>query len=86
MTQASDSAAIVRRFFLALDTLKDTKVIHGLSNFTEEHGINRRNLYQLRKDPERRIFQVCWLAYLVNDYGISPSWLLTGRGNIFGKT
>lgn len=85
MTQTSDSAAIVRRFFLALDTLKDTKVIHGLTNFTEEHGINRRNLYQLRKNPERRILQVSWLAYLVNDYGVSAHWLLTGRGNIFGK-
>ena len=85
MTQTSDSAAIVRRFFLALDTLKDTKVIHGLTNFTEEHGINRRNLYQLRKNPERRILQVNWLAYLVNDYGVNAHWLLTGRGNIFGK-
>ena len=85
MTQTSDSAAIVRRFFLALETLKDTKVIHGLTNFTEEHGINRRNLYQLRKNPERRILQVGWLAYLVNDYGVNAHWLLTGRGNIFGK-
>ena len=85
MTQTSDSAAIVRRFFLALDTLKDTKVIHGLTNFTEEHGINRRNLYQLRKNPERRILQVSWLADLVNDYGVNAHWLLTGRGNIFGK-
>ena len=85
MTQTSDSAAIVRRFFLALDTLKDTKVIHGLTNFTEEHGINRRNLYQLRKNPERRILQVSWLAYLVKDYGVNAHWLLTGRGNIFGK-
>lgn len=85
MTQTSDSAAIVRRFFLALDTLKDTKVIHGLTNFTEEHGINRRNLYQLRKNPERRILQVSWLTYLVNDYGVNAHWLLTGRGNIFGK-
>ena len=85
MTQTSDSAAIVRRFFLALDTLKDTKVIHGLTNFTEEHGINRRNLYQLRKNPERCILQVSWLAYLVNDYGVNAHWLLTGRGNIFGK-
>ena len=83
MTQTSDSAAIVRRFFLALDTLKDTKVIHGLTNFTEEHGINRRNLYQLRKNPERRILQVSWLAYLVNDYGVNAHCLLTGRCNIF---
>ena len=83
--QTTDSAAIVRRFFLALDTLKDNQVIHGIMNFTDAHGINRRNLYQLRKDPERRIFQACWLTYLVQDYGVNAYWLLTGRGNIFGS-
>lgn len=82
--QTVDSGAVVRRFFLALDTLKDNRVIHGLSNFTDAHDINRRNLYQLRKDPERKIFQVSWLTYLVNDYGVNAYWLLTGRGNIFG--
>lgn len=82
--QTQDSQAIVRRFFLALDTLKDTKQIRGLSNFTDKHNINRRNLYQLRKNPERNIFQVSWLSYLVRDYGVNAYWLLTGSGNIFG--
>lgn len=81
--QTQDSQAIVRRFFLALDTLKDTKQIHGISNFTDEHGINRRNFYQLRKDPARNIFQVCWLKYIAEDYGVNVMWLLTGRGSIF---
>lgn len=83
--QTPDSEAIVRRFFLALDTLKDIRQIHGVTNFTEQHGINRRNLYQLRKSPERNIFQCAWLRYLVEDYGVNANWLLTGRGNIFGK-
>lgn len=82
--QTQDSQAIVRRFFLALDTLKDTKRIRGLSNFTDNHNINRRNLYQLRKNPERNIFQVSWLSYLIRDYGVNAYWLLTGSGNIFG--
>lgn len=84
--QTLDSQAIVRRFFLALDTLKDMRVIHGVINFTDAHGINRRNFYQLRKSPERNIFQACWLAYLVKDYGISAHWLLTGSGNMFSRS
>lgn len=83
--QTPDSQVIVRRFFLALDTLKDSRRIHGISNFTEEHNINRRNLYQLRQNPSRGIFQVSWLMYLVHDYGISAGWLLTGRGSMFSS-
>ncbi len=36
----------------------------------------------LEKDPSRDIFQAAWLTYLVNDYGVSATWLLTGRGDI----
>lgn len=74
---------IVERFFSALHTLADTKVIRGLQTFTRRYGINRRNLYLLENDPSRQIFQVCWLAYLVRDYKVSADWLLTGDGNFY---
>jgi len=81
----NDSEAIVRRFLLALETLKDVKIIHGIRNFTDKHEIDRRNFYHIRKDPSRHIFQVAWLKYLIDDYGVNANWLLTGEGNIFGK-
>ncbi|MGP1526962.1 MAG: hypothetical protein ACTTI2_06115 [Bacteroidales bacterium] len=36
----------------------------------------------LEKDMSRDIFQPAWLAYLVDEYGVSATWLLTGRGDI----
>lgn len=81
--QTPDSQKIVDRFFEALRTLKAQRVIRGVKTFTDLHGINRRNLSQLDKDRSRDIFQPAWLTYLVEDYGVSPLWLLTGRGEFY---
>lgn len=83
--QSPDSQQIVLRFFEALRMLKQVGTIRGISNFTDDYKINRRNLYLLERDPSRNIFQVAWLSYLVRDYGVSSSWLLTGSGGMFSK-
>lgn len=79
--QSPESQAIVSRFFQALERLKAERVIRGKQTFTRRYGINRRNLYALEKDKSRDMFQPAWLAHLVNDYNVSPLWLLTGRGD-----
>lgn len=76
-------ADIVRRFFIALRELIDIGELRGVQTFTRLYQINRRNLYQLEKDPERGIFRVSWLTYLVEDFNISAQWLLTGQGGHF---
>lgn len=76
-------ADIVRRFFIALRELIDIGELRGVQTFTRLYQINRRNLYQLEKDPERGIFRVSWLTYLVADFNISAQWLLTGQGGHF---
>jgi len=81
--QSEDSQKIVARFFEALYELKALGKIRGKQTFTAEHNINRWNLNTLEKDHSRDIFQAAWLTYLINDYGISAEWLLTGRGTIF---
>ncbi|MDR3245004.1 MAG: hypothetical protein LBT50_01065 [Prevotellaceae bacterium] len=81
--QNEESQKIVARFFEAIYALKETKIIHGKMNFTERYGINNRNFWLLEQDKSRDIFQVSWLSYLVNDYGISPEWLITGKGEMF---
>lgn len=80
--QTEDSQEIVKRFFQALQYLKGLKIIRGKQTFTNKFGLNRWNLNTLEKDPSRDIFQPAWLTYLVNEYGVSATWLLTGRGEI----
>lgn len=79
----ADSAAIARRFFAALDLLREEGAIRSRSQFYARYGIARRNAEQQRADPSRHILRPAWLAALVTDYDLSPRWLLTGRGDIF---
>lgn len=81
--QTPDSQQIVKRFFQALYRLKADRKIRGKQTFTNLYGINRWNMNTLEKEPDRDIFQVAWLAYLVNDFDVSPLWLLTGRGDFY---
>ena len=81
--QNPTSQIVVRRFFQAVRELKSRKVIRGVQTFTERYGINRWNFLTCEKQPERDIFQVAWLTYLVADYNVSARWLLTGEGDIF---
>jgi hypothetical protein len=78
-----ESKKIVERFFEVLYTLKDEKVISGKITFIRRYGLNERNFWLLEQDKSRNIFQVSWLSYLVNDYGVSAEWLLTGNGEMF---
>lgn len=81
--QTEDSQKIVNRFFEALQRLKEDGKIRGKQTFTRRHNINRWNMITLEKDHRRDIFQSAWLTYLVNDYGVSPTWLLTGTGEFY---
>ncbi len=83
--QTEESQQIIKRFFEVLYVLKDRRIIRGKKTFTERYNINRWNLNTLEKNPERDIFQTAWLTYLVRDYGVSATWLLTGIGDMFVK-
>jgi hypothetical protein len=78
-----DSKKVVERFFEVLAILKMKKVISGKVTFVKRYGINNRNFWLLEQNKSRNIFQVSWLSYLVNDYGVSAEWLLTGNGEMF---
>ena len=80
--QTADSQVIIRRFFQALQYLKEQKIIRGKQTFTRQFGINRWNMNTVEKEPSRDMFQTAWLTYLVTEYGVSADWLLTGRGSI----
>lgn len=83
--QTPDCYPIVERFFEALRLLRAIKEIRGKKTFTDRYGINRWNMNTVEAHPESDMFQVAWLTYLVNDYNVSATWLLTGKGEVFTK-
>ncbi len=78
-----ESIPVIHRFYEAIDTLIVKKEIRGVQTFTRQYHINRWNFSTVRKNPESDMFQLSWLSYIVNDYGVSAEWLLTGRGKMF---
>lgn len=83
ITTPKEGLEINKRFFLALAKLKEEKIIRGMHTFTKRYGLNYRNILWLRDEPEGRRLPPEYLVYLVRDYGISPYWLLLGKGEIF---
>lgn len=79
---SSEGAAITKRFFHAIDVLIVQRKMRGLNTFAQRYNINYWNLYTLRKEPERRILKVEYVSFLVRDFGVSPTYILLGVGNI----
>lgn len=71
---------IAERFLLCVDEILASHQFKSERTFCERYGINRGNLYQLRQDPSRKIFTADWLTFLVEDFGYSAEWLITGKG------
>ena len=83
MDTTAEETQIIARFFGVLELLKEKRIIRGVNTFTERYGINRRNLYKLKQEPSRKLFDTIWLKHLVTDYDVSAMWLLTGEGDVF---
>lgn len=83
--EQNHNAEIVQRFYQAFDSLKQMKIIKNTKNFSERYNINRGNFITVSKNPTSKMFNPCWLSYLVKDYNVSAEWLLTGIGNMLKK-
>lgn len=85
MYKDMESHAIIKRFFLALDTLKADKRIRGRQTFCTRYGINKRNFYKCINNPSSGVFEPAWLYYICRDYGICPSWIMMGQGGMYAS-
>lgn len=82
---SKEATAVTKRFFEAIDALKQEKVIHGLKTFTDKYGLNYWNVTTIKNEPEKRFLKVDYMIYLCRDYGISTDWLLLGKGEMKSK-
>jgi len=76
--------AVINRFFIALRSLKDLKMIKTYNKFYEKYGFHRGSLMNAKNHPEVISVRMDHLIALT-DYGISADWLLTGRGEMLQK-
>ena len=81
----TESIEIINRFYKAIDMLVANKTIRGVKTFTDLYNINRRNFVQVSKTPQSDMFQMSWITHLINDFGISSQWIMTGNGEMFTK-
>lgn len=78
---------IQERFFQAIGLAKELGKTRGLKAFCEAHNLNRVKYYRIRSDLGKPIEEMTYksidvdaLAYICGDFGVSPMWLLLGKG------
>jgi len=80
---SEQTLAIMRRYFSAFDAAKANKLFTSVTAFCEGYHIDKRHFYAQRADLGKGYFEVSWLVPLIEDYGVSSLWLLTGKGTMF---
>lgn len=73
---------VTERFFEAYNDIILTEKA-SVRQFCRDINVDRRNFQRELKTGKLRV-RVEWLSVLVKKYGVSPGWLLTGDGWIFG--
>lgn len=80
---SEQTLAIMQRYFAAFDAAKANRLFTSVTTFCEVNGIDKRHFYAQRNDLGRGYFELSWLVPLIEDYGVSSLWLLTGKGTMF---
>lgn len=77
--------AIVERFLNAFERIVNEGLVASRNAFFRRYGIDKRNFYHVKNDTSSARFCTYWLSILVDDYGVSAKYLLTGAGDVFDK-
>lgn len=80
---SEQTLAIMRRYFAAFDAAKENRLFTSITAFCEDNKIDKRHFYAQRQDLGKGYFEVSWLVPLIEKYGVSSLWLLTGKGTMF---
>lgn len=75
----------MQRFYSAFDSCVVNKLIKSISTYLKDNDIDKRHFYAQRKDLDKGYFEVSWLVPLIEDYGVSSRWLLTGKGSMLTR-
>lgn len=80
---------IQRRFFEALDMAITLGKIEGLQGFCKSHGLNRTKYSRIKNTLDKPLNEMTYkmididaLSGICIDFGVSPEWLLLGRGKM----
>lgn len=81
--------AIQERFFRALDILIESKELPGLKTFCTDNNLNRTKYSRIKnalgkpiEESTYKMIDIDALAAICKDFGVSPEWLLLGRGKM----
>lgn len=81
--------AIQERFFQALDILIESKELPGLKTFCTDNNLNRTKYSRIKnalgkpiEESTYKMIDIDALAAICKDFGVSPEWLLLGRGKM----
>lgn len=81
--------SIQRRFFEALEMAISLGKINGVKRFCDSHNLNRTKYSRIKNDLNKPIDEMTYkmididaLAGICADFGVSPEWLLLGRGKM----
>lgn len=80
--QTDEALKVMERFYSTLDRLVAFQAVNSIYDFCKRYDIPRNNFYGQRSDRTKSKFKPDWLSYLVRDFGISGTWLLTGEGEM----
>lgn len=76
---------VMERFFLAMETCKERKLLKSYRRYCISNGITTNCFFLQRKDRNRGFFEISWAVPLIEECGVSAYWMLTGKGTMFAK-
>lgn len=77
----SEDRPYVIRFFAAVFDLIAEEKVQDFYNFCKENSLNDANMKRIITNPNANV-KVEHIAILVNKYGYSANWLITGKGKM----